>query len=345
MTTRSSAPGGSTRWTHRPEGSTWGDWGEDDQLGRLNLIGPEQLKKGIAEVREGRTFCLSLPLDLPGGNVLSPVRFPPALRPVIRNNAPYFNYNWREFDPRFPDIAADDAVLMYLQYSTQWDALAHRGSNFDVMGDGVEVPVYYNGFRAGEDLTMTEDHVTCAHKLGIENFAAHGLQGRGVLINLHKHFGNARHEVSYDDLMRVMEADGVEVETGDMVLFWTGIDRMLLEGAGNPDPAIKKACAVLDGHDKRLLQWITDSGAAALISDNIAVEAAGNPLPDDYCGSILPLHEHCLFKLGVPLAELWQLCDLAEWLEAEGRNRFLLTAPPLRLTGAVGSPVTPIATV
>jgi kynurenine formamidase len=45
------------------------------------------------------------------------------------------------------------------------------------------------------------------------------------------------------------------------------------------------------------------------------------------------------------LAELWYLKDLAEWLHANNRNRFLLTAPPLRLPGAVGSPVTPIATV
>ena len=37
--------------------------------------------------------------------------------------------------------------------------------------------------------------------------------------------------------------------------------------------------------------------------------------------------------------------ELAEWLQGHGRSRFLLTAPPLRLTGAVGSPVTPIATV
>ncbi|WP_179381644.1 cyclase family protein [Jannaschia marina] len=333
------------RWKVRPEGSTWGDWGPDDQLGRMNLVGPEQVRRGIAEVAEGRTFCLSLPLDLPGGNVLSPVRFPPALRPVIRNDAPYFNYNWRDFDPRFPDIAADDAVLLYTQYSTQWDALAHRGSNFDVMGDGVERQVYYNGFRAGEDLTMDADHVTCAHRLGIENFAAHGMQGRGVLVNLHKHFGDDRVEVGYDDLMRVMEADGVTVEEGDMLLLWTGIDRLILAGAGDPDPAIKTACAVLDGHDDKLLQWITDSGIAALISDNIAVEAAGKALPDDYCGSILPLHEHCLFKLGLPLAELWHLADLAEWLGAAGRSRFLLTAPPLRLTGAVGSPATPIATV
>ena len=58
-----------------------------------------------------------------------------------------------------------------------------------------------------------------------------------------------------------------------------------------------------------------------------------------------PLHEHCLFKLGIHLGELWYLSALADWLQAHGRNRFLLTAPPLRLPGGVGSPVTPIATV
>ena len=30
------------RWKHRPEGSTWGDWGPDDQLGRLNLLTPDK---------------------------------------------------------------------------------------------------------------------------------------------------------------------------------------------------------------------------------------------------------------------------------------------------------------
>ena len=59
----------------------------------------------------------------------------------------------------------------------------------------------------------------------------------------------------------------------------------------------------------------------------------------------LPLHEHCLFKNGIPLGELWYLTELASWLRAHRRTRFLLTAPPLRLPGAVGSPATPIATV
>jgi kynurenine formamidase len=52
-----------------------------------------------------------------------------------------------------------------------------------------------------------------------------------------------------------------------------------------------------------------------------------------------------MFKLGLPLAELWYLTELANWLRDNNRNHCFLTAPPLRLPGAVGSPVTPIATV
>jgi kynurenine formamidase len=114
---------------------------------------------------------------------------------------------------------------------------------------------------------------------------------------------------------------------------------------GNPDDSINHACAVLDGFDTKLLQWIIDSGVAAIASDNLAVEAVGKKVPEGKKGTNLPLHELCLFRLGVHLGELWQLCELAKWLKENQRNRFFLTAPPLRLTGAVGSPLTPIATV
>ena len=77
-------PASPRRWVRRPEGSTWGDFGPDDQLGRLNLLTPAKVRQGVAEVREGRTFCLSLPLDYPGGNVLNPRRHPPVLRPTVR---------------------------------------------------------------------------------------------------------------------------------------------------------------------------------------------------------------------------------------------------------------------
>ncbi len=347
----------SPRWKQRPPGSTWGDFGPDDQLGRLNLVTREKVLQGIAEVREGRTFCLSLPLDYPGGTVLNPRRSPPQLRPTLRNGRPNMNYPLRCDDPRLTDIVSDDQVVLTLQYSTQWDSLAHVGQMFDADGDGVPEDVYYNGFRAGTDVVGPVDYrdgdegrptgeAPGARRLGVENMAAACVQGRAVMIDLEAHFGATGKVVGYDDLMRVLERDKVVVEPGDFVCLRTGFAQRLLEMRGNPDPErLHGSAAALDGRDERLLDWVTQSGAVALIADNYAVEALpARPCTDARCAS-LPLHAHCLFRLGVYLGEMWYLTELADWLRANGRNRFLLTAPPLRLPGAVGSPVTPVATV
>ena len=334
----------SKRWRIRPEQSTWGDWGEDDQLGRLNLIDQTKVLQGVAEVKTGMTFCLSLPLDYPGGQVINKVRFPPVLKPVIRNGEAYYNYDWRKIHPEHTDIGSDDLVIMYTQYSTQWDSLAHRGASFDGWDDGKPQAVYYNGFPAKESLQMDAERNVLAHALGIQHMAKHGVQGRAVLVDLFSEFGEfPRKEVSYEDLMRIMQRDNIVIEPGDILCLWTGLDQMIMRKAGNPDDSINKACAVLDGFDERLQQWIIDSGVAAIVSDNLAVEAVGKAVGPR--GTNLPIHELCLFRLGVHLGELWHLAELAKWLKANNRSRFLLTAPPLRLTGAVGSPVTPIATV
>src|SRR5215510_7015944 len=121
----------SKRWKRRPENSTWGDYGADDQLGRLNELTPAKVKQGIAEVREGKTFCLSLPLDYPGGNVLNPRRHPPQLRPTRRGERHNRLYRTEYDRPGRSDVVNDDAVILHLQYSTQWDTLAHVGALFD----------------------------------------------------------------------------------------------------------------------------------------------------------------------------------------------------------------------
>jgi hypothetical protein len=348
------------RWKRRPEGSTWGDFGPDDQLGRLNLLTPEKVKQGVAEVKEGLTFCLSLPLDYPGGNALNPRRHPPVLRPTVRNDRPNMIYKVADEDPTYTDVINDDAVVLHLQYSTQWDSLAHVGGLFDADGDGVPEPVFYNGYRPGEHIEYPTEgkdagatgsfearSTSRAIKLGVENMAQKCVQGRGVMIDLHAHLGRERVVVGYDRLMRVLEADKVVVETGDMVCLHTGFAEMLLEMEKRPDPAkLHNSCAALNGRDGKLLNWITDSGLVSLIADNYAVEAYPAEQHEGHgCCAALPLHEHCLFKLGVNLGEIWHLTPLAGWLRAHGRSRFLLTAPPLRLPGAVGSPATPVATV
>lgn len=343
------------RFKRRPPGSNWGDFGPDDQRGRMNYLTPEKVLQGIAEVKTGQNFCLSLPLDLPGGNGLNPRRFPPVVRPTLRDGVP--NFVCDNGAAGHTDVFCDDLAIIYLQYSTQWDSFAHVGSLFDADGDGRRERVFYNGFRGGEHIVGPTDvkdagvptgpggSTSRAGALGIENMAETCVQGRGVLIDLHAHFGAERKLVRFEDLQRIMRADDITVEKGDMVCFHTGFGQMLMDRSGSPNEQdLHHSHPVLDGRDHELLRWVTESGVAALIADNYAVEGLPAEPGGDDCAS-LPLHEHCLFKLGVHLGEIWYLTPLAAWLRANKRSRFLLTAPPLRLPGAVGSPATPVATV
>jgi kynurenine formamidase len=349
------------RWKQRPPGSTWGDWGDDDELGRVNLLTPDKVLQGVREVQAGVTFCLSLPLDYPGGTALNQRRHPPKLAPtedMEGNPASFYNVHMSEMkdfgDPKYVDVWADDVVTLALQYSTQWDSLAHVGAEFDADGDGVDEAVYYNGYRAGSDLVGPDDdaggdgasHRCFARHLGLEHMAFHGVQGRGVLVDLRHHLGDEWRGVDLKLLREIMAADDVVVEPGDMLLLHTGYATKVLEWGKDPDPrALMTTSSWLDARDDALLEWIADSQISALVADNYAVEGMLGKDRDPSRHSFLPIHHLCLFKLGVPLGELWYLHELAAWLREHGRSRFLLTAPPLRLPGAVGSPVTPVATV
>jgi kynurenine formamidase len=335
------------RWVKRPKGSNWGDFGADDQRGRLNLLTADKVLEGAAEVKEGLSFCLSLPLNLPGGNAVNPKRHPPAFKPVHVEDDVYFNYIWKDHGHGNMDVTSDEAVTLYSQYSTQWDSFAHVGMLFDADGDDDPEPVYYNGYRAYEHVGGPKDSAELgARALGIENMAETGVQGRGVLVDLHAHYGDERVAVNYDMLMDVFEKDGVVVDPGDMFLIHTGWDEMILQMGGEPDAdELHASCAVLDGFDPKLLQWITDSGVVIIATDNMGVEDARGFGETQDGPSRLPLHRHCLFRLGVHLGELWYLSQLATALKARNRFRFLLTAPPLRMPGAVGSPATPVATL
>jgi kynurenine formamidase len=349
------------RWNQRPPGSTWGDWGEDDELGRINLLTPEKVLQGVKEVEAGITFCLSLPLDYPGGTALNQRRHPPVLAPtedMEGNVDTFYNVHQSEMEkwghPKYIDVWNDDKVTLFLQYSTQWDSFAHVGAEFDADGDGIEEAVYYNGYRAGVDLVgPTQDadgeggkNLCFAHHLGLEHMAFHGVQGRGVLIDLAHHLGHDWRGVDRKTLEEIMAADNIVIEPGDMVLFHTGFATKILDWDHNPDPEqLFTTCTYLDARDESMLEWITESQISALISDNYAVEGMLGRDRDESRHSLLPIHHLCLFKLGVPLGELWYLHELAKWLREHERSRFLLTAPPLRLPGVVGSPATPIATV
>ena len=184
--------------------------------------------QGVAEVKEGLTFCLSLPLDQPGGNVLNPRRHPPRRAATIRDGEAAFNFPLapRQSAPR-PTSSATTRCCCICNIRRSGTRSPMSASMFDADGDGKPEPVYLQRLarrrgdprpaergkagRAAEPWARFEG--TEAKALGIENLAVPCVQGRGVMIDLHAHYGRARQLVGYDDLMRVCEADSVEVET------------------------------------------------------------------------------------------------------------------------------------
>jgi hypothetical protein len=299
------------RWRQRPVGSNWGDFGDDDELGRLNYLTPDVRKLATRYVHEGLAFCLSLPFDRSGDT--------------------------------------DDVVNLAPRYSTHWDTFAHGGQSFDADGDGIAEMLCYNGWRPNHDSIAPDPETGAARtrRLGFDTMARTCVQGRGVMIDLCHHLGRDRQLVSYDDIMRIIEVDRIEVNQGDFVCFYSGFGDLVLSSSGMPDHADVRSvcCPELNGRDQRLLRWIDQTGLAALISDNVGIEARLARHNDVGQATSLPLHEFCLFKVGIALGKLWYLSELAAWMRRHSRRYFLLTAPPLRLPGAVGSPVTPVATV
>jgi kynurenine formamidase len=314
----------------------------------MNLITPARRLAGAREVQEGIAFCLSLPLNYPGHtDSLSGPRKPPRIIPLTEDKVGLYNVVMGPQGCCPSEVVCDDAVLLSTQYSTQWDALSHYGRLFDANSDGEAEKIYYNGYSAQEHFIQADQEGgPYALALGIEHFAANGVQGRGVMVDLAAAYGTDRRWVGYDDLMRAIDRQKVDVKPGDFLLLHTGYGTAIMKMREQVDvEELNRTAAVLDGADERLLRWVADSDVAAICSDNQAVEGFDFSGPRDKHGLLLPLHDLCLFQLGIHLGELWYLSELAAWLGQNSRSAFFLTAPPLRLPGAVGSPVTPVATV
>lgn len=292
--------------------SNWGRWGEHDQRGTLNLIGPAEVAHAATLALNGKVFALGIPFGV-GGPQDGKIRANPSrlMKTTGHGPSPYpgvFRY-------------ADDYVFMALQAATQWDSLAH------VHYDGK----LYNGYSID---TITTDG---AAVLDVTNLSP-GVVGRGILIDVARHRGVEwleRGTAIYPaDLDEVLAAQGVEPRTGDIVLVRTGWRRKFLTES---DPVSFKSGE--PGLSVTCVEWLHERGIAAVGSDNYGVEV----LPGEYDDEYMPFHMIAIRDMGMPLAEILDLEALSEDCAADGRYEFLLVAPPLAFPGGVGSPVNPIA--
>jgi kynurenine formamidase len=303
--------------------NNWGKWGKDDERGAVNYITPEIIVKAARLIRDGKTFSLAVPLDNTG-----PV-FPSRITPFHTMVSTGGDFEAGVDNAGYGVMRfADDYIYMPLQGSTQWDALSH----------GWYGEQLYNGFP--QSSIVSAPARGGARKLGIEK-VRDSFIGRGVLIDLVRYKGGSLpkgYGISRADLEGALEKQGTRIETGDMVLLRTGV---VPTWYANPDPAAR-----LDyfnpqtGIVRDVVPWIQEMEIAAIAADNIGLERLPNP---EDPATIAPLHGNILRDLGVYIGEIWWLEDLAADCEADGRYEFFLAAQPLNITGAVGSPLNPIA--
>ncbi|MDX2153733.1 MAG: cyclase family protein [Bryobacteraceae bacterium] len=278
-------------------------WGPNDQRGSANHMSPQSVLRAARLIRTGAVFEL--------GHVLS-------------SSMPFFGTRRFELNTKrtFMNPGANrrgsNEEIVYSeigQVGTQFDAFSHQ-----TIGNS-----QYNCFQLDQISTRTG-----FTKLGVENVGA--LITRGVLIDIAAAKQTAMLEPGYEitpgDLEAALKRQQLTLEPGDAVLIRTGWST--LWGKDNArytgrSPGISAAAA----------EWLAKQNPMLVGADNASVEVSPNPDPN----ISLPVHQIMLVVHGIHLLENLKLEDLA----AQKAYEFAFIVQPLKLQGATGSTVAPVA--
>ncbi|KLT39259.1 hypothetical protein CC85DRAFT_288744 [Cutaneotrichosporon oleaginosum] len=297
-----------------PPLNSWGLWGEDNELGQLNLIDAAAVKRGRDAVKHGIPVCLNLPMK---GRPINPGRG------TIQHELLHKNNHF------------DDKVTFNTQYSTQWDGFAHVPyQNYPEAGKYT----YHGG--------LTHDDILggCT-KFGIHNLAKHPVTTRAHLLDIarwaDKHGVKLDHlstntPITLDMIQKCAAETGVTFESGDVLIIRTGFTEAvynLPEDKYKDYDPMKGAIGVEPSPE--LMRWVWETGIPAVASDAFAFEA----WPPKARGPITPcVHEVFLGGWGLPLGELFDLRELSEKCAELNQYTFFLTTMALNIEGGVGSP-------
>ena len=296
----------------------WGRWGDDDQLGTLNLITPEVVVAAADLVRYGRTIPLAVLLEengvqagfVPGRD--NPVRGMHAVNEGMDPDGDPDSFH-----------TSDDHVTMGLQAGTHWDGLGHVSYSGRM----------YNGYEAS---TITD---AGASRCGIEHLRS--VCTRGVLLDVARAKGvdvlDCPYAITADDLDEAAAMGGVEVRSGDIVLVRTGRMSIYHRDGGLAyclGPAGDGSNA---GLSLSTVPWLHAHDVAAVANDTLAFEV----YPSE--ADMLAVHLLHLVDMGLTQGQNWDLEALSADCAADGVYEFFLAATPEPFVGAVGSPVAPVA--
>jgi kynurenine formamidase len=289
-------------------------WGPEDEIGTLNLMTETTRLQVLSKIKSGKTYDLSVEyfVGMPSFHSLGDPSYQYWLTHTPHGTI-VDNPNGMGEGMNRKVSYTGDAISMYTHMGTHIDALNHFGLNGKI----------WNGFTAEEHLGDKG-----WKKTGAETIPP--IIARGVLIDVEVSKGPLpeNYRITASDLQEALKKQGVTLEKGDVVLIRTGQARFYEHADHYLDnyPGIS-----LDA-----VKWLVeDQNIMLLGADNLSFEA----FPPERDDNWVPVHTYLLAEKGVMFIEQMFLEELA----AEKVYEFAFIASSLKLRGASGSPMRPIA--
>ncbi|GHH79365.1 polyketide cyclase [Streptomyces sulfonofaciens] len=283
-------------------------YGDDDRIGAANEIGPEAVTAAARLVADGRRY---------------------ALGQVLRPSSPHQMWRyWKHTlltDRTAPERGFGTNRQTFVEEAVS--GALHSGTHLDGLGH-IGIGSHAYGGRPWADIISAEGLTD----LGIEHVPP--LVTRGILLDVAAvHATDVlgdQQPVTAEDLAAAEEAAGVRVRVGDIVLLHTGWGA---HWDGDGDRYARSE----PGLDLTGARWLLERRVTVIGADNWAVERV--PLTPGE--ESFPVHQETITRHGVYLMENVRTEELA----ADGAHEFLCVVAPLRLQGASGSMVNPVAVV
>ncbi len=285
--------------------SNWGRWGEDDELGTLNLITPRRRRQAASLVRAG--VSLSMAHDV--------------IKERMDGSSPFEHEVMINAVSGGVGGAGDRYSVQYHGFTqTHLDALFH------IFYQGKT----YNGYSAEKILTSGSGQLSI-------NRVRNGIFTRAVLMDIPALLGIQYLEGAqaiYPEHLEAWEKKaGVRVRSGDAVLVNTGRwTRREQEGPWD-------IMAGSAGLHVSCLEWLKERDVA-LVGSDLALDV----MPSGCDGIQLPVHLGVIVQMGMPILDCCDFRAVAEESRQRKQWTFLLTLAPLAVEGGTGSPINPIAT-
>ena len=295
--------------------SGWGLFGDEDNVGLLNLLTSDRVVRAALLVRTGSVF----PLDAPYDAFLPP--------PSPHRSAPRHNLVHEAGSIHFDDVHDN----YYPQVSSQWDSLGHVGYASDS---------FYNG--------ATEADIVAGRRNTIDHWAKRGIVGRGVLLDVSRALAEAGKEfdpgtgfaIEVEHLEMARRMANVDYQPGDVLILHTGfVSWYLKQPRGIRDSLRQSVTTVGIASSEEMCRYLWNSHAAAIGSDTFAIEA----FPPDFDAPYGFMHRILIGQFGMALGELWATSDLASDCARDGIYEFLFVSAPMHVPGGLGSPANALA--